>query len=626
MPDYPVKNGAGADIVTGYDVDANPPTKRDYSGDYPVKNGLGQTIIASPPANTRTLPTRPDGARVVSRYPVKNGAGATILASAFGTGGGGSGPALLPLGKQVGFWGDGVFGTGCTAGFRRATDMALLYLGLRVLPAPGFQQCLSGGDMDTIYDRRELAANQCWDLASFGNQGHNDGLMSTDPDTTPTYWTKWKRNFDWWVANNARASLIPICTTVGSSVSGEAIASSVNPALTRAQRVNQLQKAHITAAAAIDPRILLIDTFPVYDPPNMSSDTGAQFTHPDMRGGDALGLAIATAISPFIDAATKDQVQEALRNGLYPGMTGTQFDADVLLAGTGGTVPAGVYATGKKATSNLAGTATVTGSKETSGGAHSIQRLTLAGTPAAENTIAQDDTASISATGSTPGAHIMCTWGFNIHDGSGGAPIGLRGLGVTFANFGLFGSSGSDGTTQTFSHALEGIIATIPLGGYGSSGPFAANPAFTTRWDDVILNGSVIDLDRPMVHVVSTLDRPAAYIGYDALLGANYKLRLSGTIAALRVEPGHWSPYGMSNVQFTARRIYLGGTAGGTKSDQGHGTGTLLATLNGSTWTYSASGDGLTAGVSQLYVEIDGNSGVGGTFTARSATAFVPAS
>lgn len=89
MPDYPVKNGAGANIVTGYDVDANPPIKRDYSGDYPVKDGLGRTLIASPPANTRTLPARPaTGAQVVSRYPVKNGAGATILASAFGTGGG----------------------------------------------------------------------------------------------------------------------------------------------------------------------------------------------------------------------------------------------------------------------------------------------------------------------------------------------------------------------------------------------------------------------------------------------------------------------------------------------------------------------------------------------------------
>jgi len=83
MPDYPVKNGAGADIVTGYDVDANPPTKRDYSGDYPVKNGLGQTIIASPPANTRTLPTRTDGARVVSRYPVKDALGQSIVSGAY---------------------------------------------------------------------------------------------------------------------------------------------------------------------------------------------------------------------------------------------------------------------------------------------------------------------------------------------------------------------------------------------------------------------------------------------------------------------------------------------------------------------------------------------------------------
>ena len=80
MAEYPVKNGLGADIVTGYDVDANPFAPRSPAGDYPVKNGLGQNIIATAPTLTKTWPTRPDGARVVSRYPVKNGAGQTIIA------------------------------------------------------------------------------------------------------------------------------------------------------------------------------------------------------------------------------------------------------------------------------------------------------------------------------------------------------------------------------------------------------------------------------------------------------------------------------------------------------------------------------------------------------------------
>jgi len=84
MAEYPVKNGAGADIVTGYDVDAHPFVPRDPAGDYPVKNGLGQNIIAAAPTLTKTWPTRPDGQRVVSRYPVKDGLGGDIV---LGTGG-----------------------------------------------------------------------------------------------------------------------------------------------------------------------------------------------------------------------------------------------------------------------------------------------------------------------------------------------------------------------------------------------------------------------------------------------------------------------------------------------------------------------------------------------------------
>lgn len=541
--------------------------------------------------------------------------------------GGGGGSSLIAIGSQIGFWGDGVFGTGCTAGLRRATDMALILLNLRVIPGPGYQQCISGSTMDTVYDRKELAANQCWKIAVYSNDGHNDALMSTDPDLDATQWTKWKRNFDWWRQNNSRASLIPVCTTVKSTVVAEGNTASVG-GMTIAQRVNQLQKAYITAAAALDARILLIDTFTVYDPLNMSSDSGAFYTHPDVRGGYALGSYIAAAISPYIVAGTKDEVQALLLAGTYPGMTGTQFDTDVLMAVDGGTATniTGTWTSGKRAVNNLAGTASVAASKDTSPGTYTKRILTISGTPGAENTIVEDDTGNITATGTTPGGHVMCTWGFKIHDGSNGAPVGFRNIGVTWGNFGLFGTSGTDGTSQTLAQKLEGIIATAPLGGFASNGPYAANPAFATRWANASLTG-VVEIDRPMMHIVTTLDAgPAAYIGWDTVLGANYKIRLSGTIAALRAETGQWTPYGMGNSNFTARRIYLGGTAGGTKSDSGIGTGTLLATLSGSTWTYNASGDGLTAGVSQLYLEVDGISSTGSTFTARSSSAFVPSS
>lgn len=83
MANYPVKNGLGVDIVTGYDVDDNPPVKYDPTGDYPVKDGAGKTLIAAAPAIAWTAPTRSDGARVVARYPVKDGLGATIIPDKF---------------------------------------------------------------------------------------------------------------------------------------------------------------------------------------------------------------------------------------------------------------------------------------------------------------------------------------------------------------------------------------------------------------------------------------------------------------------------------------------------------------------------------------------------------------
>lgn len=83
MADYPVKDGLGADIVTGYDVDDDPPVARDPSGDYPVKDGAGNTIIAAAPAIAWTAPTRPDGANIVDRYPVVDGNGNTIVPDKF---------------------------------------------------------------------------------------------------------------------------------------------------------------------------------------------------------------------------------------------------------------------------------------------------------------------------------------------------------------------------------------------------------------------------------------------------------------------------------------------------------------------------------------------------------------
>lgn len=83
MADYPVKNGLGQNIVTGYDVDDEPPAYFYPPPAYPVLDGLGQAIIETTSTPTWSPPERIDGYNVVDRYPVLDGLGNTIVAVKF---------------------------------------------------------------------------------------------------------------------------------------------------------------------------------------------------------------------------------------------------------------------------------------------------------------------------------------------------------------------------------------------------------------------------------------------------------------------------------------------------------------------------------------------------------------
>lgn len=541
----------------------------------------------------------------------------------------GTGPALAPIGSQIVFYGDGTMSENGTPGFYDPCAWAMWYLNGRAMPSPAWMQAASGGDMDTIYARRSAAINQQADIAVFASQGHNDALMATDPDSDPTQWNKWVRNADAWIAGNPAALYIPICSTLPSTVANEAAASSLNPAITRRQRVWQLQQAYVTAKA--DARVFYVATGEAYDPTNMSMDTANFYTHMDARGGYAVGYAtLGPAIGAKMVAATKEAVLSLIYAGTYPGLTGSNLHPAPTLAGAGGTkagtiAPTGNYADLCRITNNLTNGTSVAVAVSKGGTSPDTQIATVSGTPAANNTVIQDVITQFGVT-STPGQYVLFALGLVVDDGAGGAPTGAMTYYAEFGGSSNYAAIGQLSAPSISSNGLANPIDTVLMVGpkafYNSSTSFAGRPAYDIRWSNVALTGRTI-IDRPSMRIVSTRTRSApGYIGNDTILGTNYTLRLTGTLVAgagtLRVEPGAWAPYGLTEADFAERRIYKGGGAGNANI----GAGTLVATLSGSTWTWVTSG---IIATDQLFAEITVNNGIGSTVIQRSEAIYTAA-
>ena len=539
-------------------------------------------------------------------------------------------PNLAPIGSQIVAFGDGTMAENANPGLRCPITWMMFYLNGRLMPAPGMMQCASGGDMDTIYARCQYANGFQADIFLFASQGHNDGLMTTDPDSSPSLMDKWKRNLDAVIAANPNALYIPVCSTLPSNVGGETTASSFNPAISRRQRVWQIQQAYV--AAKNNPRIFYVATGEAYNPNTMSSDTVDSQTHMDERGGAAIGLVLANAIGTYVVAATKEEILAMIDGGTYPGLEATNFDANGSLAGTTGTLagtvaPTGQYATGKRITNNLTnGTSVAVVVSKDNSAAKAKQVAVISGTPAADATIVQDSSSNVSSTG-TPGSHFLLSFGMLIDNGAGAAPVGLKTLSVAYGNYGFFGLSSSNPslTYGSVVAPIDTVVMTPPRPGGGHDTTYAGAPALATRWaGSTALTGRVV-LDRINVRKISTRTKSAPmFYGNDGLQPANSpsQLRLTGTLVSgagtLRIDPGAWAPYGLTNTDHAERRIYKGGTAG----NAGIGSGTLVATLSGGTWSWVTSG--IVAG-DTLYCEVTVNNGIGGNVVQRSETVYTAA-
>lgn len=481
--------------------------------------------------------------------------------------------------------------------------------------------------MDTILARIDAAVDQQWDVPVFSSQGHNDALMTTDPDLNATILDKWKRNLDAWIGGHPNALLIPVCGTLPSNVAGETTASSFNPAISRRQRVYDLQEEYVAAKA--DDRLVYID-LSSWDPTTGADDTGD--VHPNNAGGKSAADLIFAVIDPLVDSATKDEVADLFRLGTYPGLSGSNIHPDVLLAGTTGTkagtpAPTGEYATGQRLTSNLTNGAGISlvASKDTSPDPYDKQIVTINGTSAAENTVVMDDTGNITIPGATKGQYAVFAEEVIVDDGSGGAPDALWRILLATGSYGSTGGNqASDSATGApIDYPIDAWFISAPKAIFGS-GTLSANPGLTLRFDDIAMVNNRMVISRPCLYLLSTPNQsPAAYIGGDTIVGTNYQIRASGTISdasggTLTLEPGQWAPYGLT---FGNKRVYKGGTAGGADGQSGLGSGALLYTISAAgTWTQAVAAADVVAG-DLLYVEIDAQSSVGGVATARSNTA-----
>ncbi|TBY60132.1 SGNH/GDSL hydrolase family protein [Rhizobium leguminosarum bv. viciae] len=563
------------------------------------------------------------------------------LVNQSGGGGGAPVPALLPAGSTHGWIGDGLVATagGVGSGTNNAPHQFARLIGGRLQPVPVPNIGKSGTTIKTdiasnkafIYPYAiDAMAAQCPDVFIIGTMGANDNLLSTDPGANPASGQTTNPYLqDWYDAVNYAYTkfsaygglLLVVVETAGSAKAGEA---------TYAATVRTAMSAHVAAMTALDSKVVYVSLAAMTPASDFSIESGGQFVHLDERGGYYIANAVLSAIDAKIEAKTADEIIDLIVAGTYPLMSGAQLDADTGLAGTGGTITGpGVTAVGgsglatTKAITNTTGATGITVEQVATSGGRTKTRVNFAGTTTGDGKVMVQDKANISVT-ATPGQPIRTGWMLR-------ASAGFRNFGSEWANnFGFWGGGATSmannalqGADET--HALDNLIFNNFLGTsvqtFGNSATFSGKRSYALFFKSGDTLTGTMEIERPFTYKLSNRTRTTmAYVGDIRDSGPNYvfsgtsggsRMRPSGTISnaaggTLRVEPGSWNMFGLTEADFAERRFYKGGTAG----QAGVGTGTLLGTaMTGSTWTQTY-GAGVVTAADLVYVEITDRDGV----------------
>lgn len=484
----------------------------------------------------------------------------------------------------------------------------------------------------------DAVAAQCPDAFIHYLGGANDNLLSTNPGanpasgfTTSTFlqdaYDSITYAYNKFVAYGGKTYVV--IESAGSTKAGEA---------TYAATIRAALAAFVAAMTAIDSRVIYISLAAMTPASDYSVDgPGGQYVHLDERGGYYIANAVFNALSPRIPPATADEIIDMIVAGTYPLMSGSQLDTNTALSVTTGGTLTGPGITGTLATNllvtNSTGSTGITSSQvaTTGGRTETVIDFTSATATTGDGKILIQDKTSISVS-ATPGQPIRTGWilkgsaGFRNFgsDWNGGNGGSWGGQAASLVNNAL---QGADETHALNQLVFNNLLGTSPLN-FGSSTTFTGKRSYALFYKSGDTPTGTMGLTRPFFYKISNRTRTTpAYIGdirdsggayiFSAASGGS-RMRPSGTVSqaaggTLRVEPGSWNMFGLTEADFATRRVYKGNSG-----NTGVGTGTLLATLTGSNWTTTIAAAGVTTG-DLIYVEVDCNNGIGGTITARSS-------
>jgi hypothetical protein len=530
-----------------------------------------------------------------SALPASYLAWATAGYPASGGGGGGGGESTVLFTGEMSFvsLGDSIIGQAANCkGMSNFTALLLYYLKALFRLTNASDQGIGGNRMDQMFTRINYIAAQLADVVGFGG-GRND-LSASDPLATLQSEHSSNVNALWAVKPSTIVMRWCLFPSTADSAPNGVIRDNFNAWLASQEKLTGSNRMiFFPVPAGFNPAIHTVDG-----------------THLNKLGSRLYVVSILAKIAPYIDAA-----YDVFASIGAAGQHGANLDTETALTGTSGTktgtvAPTGNVAAGKNV-NNLT-TAAVACSLVSNGDGTFTQIIKITGTVSAQGLVQFGEQAASTVT-------INALIGDNIEhfvnadctatDGVS-PPVGVLGWADVAGTLGQHFTTALVDTDTVNYPLLGGVLRTWPQAA-------RAVTATVTPTVSVLLAAGPVDVQlsikRPRARMTELVPyAQPTYQGSNGIKVATETLRLTGTLVSgagtLTAEPGTHSGGG-GNAMLGARRIYKGGTSA-------IGSGALLATLTGQTYTWVAAG---VATGDTLYLEIDTNNGIGSAQTTRSA-------
>jgi hypothetical protein len=495
-----------------------------------------------------------------------NGAGVATATSAA------TAAVKMAYNSRGGALGDSITDQTASKGVRNYFAWIIHKLAGKARPAVGADQGVASQTMSQIAARIVDVTAQALDFC-LEHSAHNDGFNISGGQTLANLQTL-KRAIYEPILINSPGTVLYALTTIPSGVSSEdaALLASLNAWI--------LGPLTTEYRATYGNKFQSIDISSTYVAATMNSNDGTR-THPTVIGALHICDDVIAVVDPHFATGTTFYASAPA--------PAEQLETDwLMLAGTAGTktgTVGGTVATGWNVTNNLT-TATVDASL-VDHGYYKSQRVVIAGTPGAENTVVIKDQ-SVGISGSVvAGEWLEAIVHLKLNDGAGGHPVGIRNLSFTLGNFGGTGTSAADGLAiDDIPIAIDGLFRTFPKAIWTAQSSVSNEPDVTLR-HGTVNNAVTADADLWIVRRTDLVAYALPYLLNNPLkVSGNY---LPGIVAGtysngqtIVGRPGGWSGGG----------FFVPGHPEWGISYQWRKNGADIAGANSISWVAS----GLTAG------------------------------